>query len=225
MVMPGKFQGPDLVEQLSYYQFAFLKTSEVDRHSDLPLDVAERDPDQLCYVCDLSDVDKIATRHCPTCGSQPRYEQHADRHPLTCSTCDHSVEPLTKTNASSQDVKDDKSNLPRCIYKKMSIVAFFQTCNFHVCSVCLASGHDGHRIQTLTSAPQERRELVIAADSCRYGTRIHPTAFFSRSPVAGFSSFFRTRLQKMSGEKDDIQNDAKAASNEDAIFSGRVSWY
>ena len=219
VVTSGKFPGADLVEQLPYYRSDFRKTvtGDDDQDGDLLPYVAEREPDQLCYGCELSDVERKATHHCPTCASQPLCEQHADRHPLTRSTRDHSVEPLTKTrtNVSSQKVRDGQRKLLCCVHKTESIVTFCQTCNLPLCGVCLASGHDGHCIQTLTSAAQERRELLHQAlAEMKQESMTQPSLADPPGPGTAFSLPFRTRLQKISGQKEDIQNDAEAASKE-----------
>ena len=217
MVTAGMFPGANLVEQLPFYQSVFRKTSEVDRDSGLFGPEAKRKPDQLCYVCEATEADRIATHHCPTCGCLPLCEHHAERHPLTRSTRDHLVEHLAVRNVSvsSQGVKDGKSNLPCCIHKKEKIVTFCQTCNLPLCGVCLASGHDGHCIQTLTSTAQECFELLkqtlakIETEFMMPPSSAGPTMATTSPP-----SLFKTRLEEIARQKQDIQKNAEAASQE-----------
>ena len=203
--------GVGVVDQLMSSEPHLYKASDVAPASDAARSPAE-EPKLSCELCDEDDASAV-THKCENCDGAPLCQKHAERHSRTRMFIGHVV---TKLN--SEQRSDGQRRLvtrsTRClVHKHNDVVTFCKTCSHSICSQCVAVGHHGHTVVSLSSVAAERLSAVRAAvessreslQSARQSSR-QSSGYMEGLPI-------QDMLTDVSGEMEEIRQEAEAASH------------
>ena len=197
--------GVSILEQLKSCE-AFLYTSSASDKSGLPVipaDPRDTRPKRLCELCPEDD-DAAATHACEGCGGALLCQSHADQHPKTKMFTGHVV---TVRSSERRDIpvrRGLENYSSRCfVHKQHNVVTFCKTCSHAVCTECLAAGHRGHSIDTLSSVAAEQLSAVRAAMESSKNWSSDSTELSS----------IQTLLTAVSDEMEEIRQEAETASH------------
>ena len=200
-------RGVGIVDQLMSSEPHLYKASEVAAPQDAAGELAEG----LKLVCELCDEDEesVATHECEKCCAALLCKKHAERHSRTRMFIGHVV---TKLN--SEQRSDGQRRLvtrfTRClVHKHNEVSTFCRTCSHSICSHCLATGHHGHTVATPSSVAAERLSAVRAAIRSTSNEYLHSA---SSSPMSMEPPLIQDMLTDVSGEMDEMRQEAEAAS-------------
>ena len=114
----------------------------------------------FCDTCNDNDIEKEASHECVDCESLPLCTSHAEKHPKKRAYSGHRVYDREGRTSSSQRTSSSASK--RCMYhSKCNVVTYCQTCCQCICVECIAAGsHEGHPMESLTSAAAKQRSRV-----------------------------------------------------------------
>ena len=198
--------GVGIVDQLMSSEPHLYKASDVAAASDAAGSLAE-EPKLSCELC-VEDVASAVTHKCENCDAALLCQKHAEKHARTKMFIGHVV---TKLN--SEQRSDGQRSLvtrsTRClVHKHNDVVRFCKTCSHSICSHCLATGHHGHTVATLSSVAAERLSAVRAAigspnESLQSASQ--PANSMETPPI-------QDMLNAVSGEMEEIRKEAETAS-------------
>ena len=198
--------GVGVVDQLMSSEPYLYKASDAAPNSDSAGNQAE-EPKLCCEFCEEDDASAV-TYECEDCDAALLCQKHAEKHLRMRMFIGHVV---TKLN--SEQRSDGRRRLvtrsTRClVHKHNDVVTFCRTCSHSICSKCLATGHHGHTMVTLSSVAAERLSAVRAA----IGPRNESLQSASQSANSMETPPIQDMLNTVSGEMEEIRKEAEAAS-------------
>ena len=208
--------GVGIADQLMSSEPYLYKASDAALASD-PAGNQADEPKLCCEFCDEDDTSAV-THECGDCDAAPLCQKHAEKHLRMRMFIGHVV---TKLN--SEQRSDGRRRLvtrsTRClVHKHNYVVTFCKTCSHSICSQCLAVGHHGHTVATLSSVAAERLSAVRAA--------IGPSSESLQSASQSANSMETPPIQDMlnavSGEMEEIRKEAETASRVVTEMFGQV---
>ena len=160
-----------------------------------------------CEFCDEDDA-ASATHECQACGGALLCRKDAERHSRKRIYAGHVVKEL-KTEQRADGRHRHVTSSARClVHKHNDVVTFCKTCSHSICSQCLAAGHQGHTMVTLSSVAAEQLSAVRAAmDSS--SESLQST---SQSVGSMETPTIQVMLASVSDDMDEIRQEAEAAS-------------
>ena len=198
--------GVGIVDQLMSGEPHLYQASDTAPASD-PAGNQEEEPKLCCEFCEEDDASAV-THECEDCDAAPLCQKHAEKHLRMRMFIGHVV---TKLN--SEQRSDGRRRLvirsTRClVHKHNDVVTFCTTCSHSICTQCLAAGHRGHSIDTLSSVAAERLSAVRAA----IGSSSESLHSSSPSPDSTETPPIQDMLNAVSGEMEEIRKEAETAS-------------
>ena len=208
--------GVGIVDQLMSSEPHLYKASDVAPASDAAGSLAE-EPKLSCELCVEDDASAV-THKCENCDAALLCQKHAEKHSRTKMFIGHVV---TKLN--SEQRSDGQRSLvtrsTRClVHKHNDVVRFCKTCSHSICSHCLATGHHGHTVATLSSVAAERLSAVRAA----IGSPNESLQSASQSANSMETPPIQDMLNAVSGEMEEIRKEAETASRVVTEMLGQV---
>ena len=198
--------GVGIVDQLMSSEPHLYKASDVVPASDAAGSLAE-EPKLSCELCDEDDSSAV-THKCENCDTALLCQKHAEKHSRKKMFIGHVVTKLNSEQRSDGRRRLVTSSTRCLVHKHNDVVTFCKTCSHSICTQCLATGHHGHTVATLSSVAAERLSAVRAA--------IVPANESLQSASQSANSMETPPIQDMlnavSGEMDEIRKEAEAAS-------------
>ena len=198
--------GVGIVDQLMSSEPYLYKASDVAPASDPAGNQAE-EPKLCCGFCEEDDASAV-THECEDCDAAPLCQKHAEKHSRMRMFIGHVVRKL-KSEQRNDGRRRPVTRSTRClVHKHNDVVTFCKTCSHSICSQCLATGHHGHTVATLSSVAAERLSAVRAA----IGPPNESLQPASQSANSMETPPIQDMLNAVGGEMEEIRKEAETAS-------------
>ena len=179
-------------------------------------DAARRVRERSTLCCEFCDEDDAAsaTHECEACGGALLCRKDAERHSRKRIYAGHVVKEFFEVKELKREQRADgrhrhATRSARClVHKHNDVVTFCKTCSHSICSQCLAAGHQGHTMVTLSSVAAEQLSAVRAA----MGSSRESLQSASQSAGSMETPTIQVMLASVSDDMDEIRQEAEAAS-------------
>ena len=208
--------GVGIVDQLMSSEPHLYKASDVAAASDAAGSLAE-EPKLSCELCVEDDASAV-THKCENCDAALLCQKHAEKHSRTKMFVGHVVTKLNSEQRSDGRRRHVTGSTRCLVHKHNDVVRFCKTCSHSICSQCLATGHHGHTVATLSSVAAERLSAVRAA----IGPRNESLQSASQSANSMETPPIQDMLNAVSGEMEEIRKEAETASRVVTETFGKV---
>ena len=160
-----------------------------------------------CEFCDEDDA-ASATHECQACGGALLCRKDAERHSRKKIYAGHVVKEFRREQRADSRHRHVTSSARCLVHKHNDVVTFCKTCSHSICSQCLAAGHQGHTMVTLSSVAAEQLSAVRAA----MGSSSESLQSASQSAGSMETPTIQVMLASVSDDMDEIRQEAEAAS-------------
>ena len=198
--------GVGIADQLMSSEPYLYKASDAALASD-PAGNQADEPKLCCEFCD-EDYASAVTHECEDCDAAPLCQKHAEKHLRMRMFIGHVVTKLNSEQRSDGRRRLETRSTRCLVHKHNDVVTFCKTCSHSICSQCLATGHHGHTVVTLSSVAAERLTAVRAA----IGPRNESLQSASQSANSMETPPIQDILNAVRGEMKEIRKEAETAS-------------